>query len=97
MKIELRYKHYSGSQLIKDIEIEGIFKDYCTYIKGQDYQINEQKLIDMLPKNFLPVKPQYIFLAIQDGSWSIGQINLNVFKPWVREFYAYMLDIVKPQ
>lgn len=95
MKIQLRHRHYGVHELIKEIEISGEFNDYCEQINRQDYKIDEQKIIDNLPEDFLPVSPDNILVTIGDEKGSIGQIHLRLFKYWVKYFDSYVLDIWK--
>lgn len=95
MKIELRHRHYGVHELIKECEIYGSFNEYCTLISGDDYKINEQKLINNLPDKFLPVDPKYILVSIQNDKWGTGQMHLDIFRTWAKYFDSYVLDIIK--
>lgn len=97
MKVELRHRHYGVHELTKECEVEGSFNDYCTFVSGQDYKVDEEKLINNLPEKFLPVKPKYILLTIGDNKGSIGQINLEKFRIWAKYFDSYVLCLIKDQ
>lgn len=94
MKILLAHRHYGVHKEIKSVEIKGEFSDYAKDkdVYG-DYKIDEQKLLDALPADFLPVKPNLILLAISDKSGGTGQRGLSVFKDWAKYFDAYCINL----
>ena len=94
MKIELRQRHYGVHELVKTTEINGCFNDYCTPINKYDFKIEEQKIIDLLPKDFLPVSPKNILVMVCNKNGCTGQRELEVFRNWAKYFDAYVLDIM---
>lgn len=94
MKINLRHRHYGVHQLIKSIEVEGSFNNYCK-ADGTDYIIKEQNIIDRLPENFLPTNPKNILITIGDNTGSVGQYALDIFKMWGKYFDSYVLELMK--
>lgn len=95
MKVQLRHRHYGVHELIKEINIDGRFEDYCDPKTNQDYIINEQKLIENLPQDFLPVPPNKILLSVSDDDGGIGQVDLNIFRTWAKYFDSYCIELYK--
>ena len=61
-----------------------------------DDNINEQLLLDNIPKDFLPDKPNQILLVVEDKSGNgTGQRGLKIFRNWSKYFDCYSLTISK--
>lgn len=95
MKLVLNKRHYGVHSLVKEVEIEGTFRNYAKKIGDDDYQINEQKLIESIPKDFLPVDPKNILLTVGESWGSTGQIGLSIFKNWSKYFDCYSIELCK--
>lgn len=95
MKVQLRFRSYGVHSLVKEIEVEGRFSDYCENTSKWDYKIDEDKLIDNLPKDFLPTSPNKILVTIGNDAGSTGQIHLNRFRNWAKYFDCYVLELVQ--
>jgi hypothetical protein len=89
MKLSLYFRQNGMHHLKNECEIIGQRNDYIEHGK-----INEQKIIDNLPKDFLK-KPERCLLSLanKDYSGSVAQIGLSVFKNWAKYFDAYVLEI----
>jgi hypothetical protein len=95
MKVNLRYRSYGVHELVNSIDIDGNFSNYCTQTSKDDYKIDEYKLIDNLPNDFLPVKPRNTLLTIGNEIGSTGQIHLSLFRPWAKYFDCYVVELMK--
>lgn len=93
MKVRLYKRHYGVHSFIEEIEIEGTFKKYVKKI-DDNYQIDEEKLLESIPKKFLPVDPKYILLTIEK-SVSVGQSGLSIFKNLSKYFDSYCVELCK--
>lgn len=95
MTIALYSRGYGMHSLIKSIEIEGEFADYCTPLSQDNYEIQEQKLLDNIPKGFLPASPNTILLSVESEGIGSGQRNLAIFRPWSKYFASYVIELKK--
>ena len=106
MKIELYKRCLGEHKKIKSVEIQGLFSNYCIKIdeskfefdKYDNYEIKEQEIVDLLPKDFLPVEPENILLSITEGKYSTGQrLTLKIFKPWQKYFNCYSIFLINEE
>lgn len=95
MKVTLAYRRYGRHDFRNEAEVSGTFDDYCKHIEGQDYEIDERKLIKALPRGFLVGEPGQILLCVEEDWGGTGQINLNHFRSWAKYFDSYVLNIHK--
>lgn len=103
MRVSLYRRHYGVHSLIKKIEIDGILRRYAkkyvgvenTNRVGDFYTINEKRLLDALPKKFLPEDPSKILVTVSDATGGTGQSNLFVFRNWSKYFDCYCIDLSK--
>ena len=96
MKLELFKRHCGCHTLIRECSIKGSFKSYATKIyEKDDYKINEQKLLNAIPKNFLPCEPNQILLTIEENWGGTGQTGLTLFRNWAKYFDSYSLGLMK--
>lgn len=91
MYIQLMHRHYGLHSPIKHIEIPCEFSE--VYL-GDD-NINEELLLESIPKDWLPTKIENILLAVADKYGSTGQRSLNKFRSWAKYFDAYCLELHK--
>ena len=101
MKIKLYFRHFGIHKLEKEIEISADFNDIAEILPKEsennvsnNYRINEDMLIKLLPQGFLPKEPKKILLSVNNGDdTSSGQVGLNHFMNWSKYFDAYCLEI----
>lgn len=92
MFVTLRHRHYGVHKFIKEIEIPCNFDE--VYL-GED-NINEQLLLDNIPKGWLRDKPNQILLMVEDELGNgTGQHNLKIFRNWSKYYDCYSLTISK--
>lgn len=92
MYIQLMHRHYGLHKPIKHIEIACKFDE----IYLGDNNINEDLLLKLIPENWLPTKVSNILLTVvDDNGISIGQSDLNKFRPWAKYFDSYCLELIK--
>lgn len=91
MYIQLMHRHYGLHSPIKHIEIPCEFSE--VYLSNDN--INEELLLESIPKDWLPTKVENILLAVADKYGSTGQCGLNKFRSWAKYFDAYCLELHK--
>lgn len=55
--------------------------------------IDESLLLHMLPKGFLPSRPEDTLLSVANEKGSLGLRQLRLFRPWERNFDCYVLEL----
>jgi len=101
VKIKLYYRHFGIHKLKKEIEISANFNDIAEILPKEsennasnNYRINEDMLIELLPQGFLPKQSKNILLSVDNGDdTSSGQQGLKHFTNWAKYFDAYCLEI----
>jgi len=95
MKVIFKHRHYGVHQQIKEIIIEGNFADYVKKVKHglDDYFLDEEKLINNLPDEFLPIKPNRILITLDDENGGTALCDLTIFRPWGKYFDSYVLSL----
>lgn len=98
MIIKLYHRHYGIHSLVKAVEIKGGFSDYCKKNPNANnyndkYIIAEERLIENLPPDLLPNKPQATLLTVGNERGSTGLYNVNVFMVWAKYFDSYVLEL----
>jgi len=107
MKAKLYHRHYGLHTLVYEVEIEGSFGEYCKLeiskqenlknnIVGEDFSINEKKLLEELPSDFLPTEASNVLLTIDNKDRGTGQRGLKIFKNWAKYFDSYVLSLINP-
>lgn len=94
MKISLYKRHFGRHRLIKEVDVDGTFRKFGKQV-DDDFHINEERLLNVLPKNFLPCEPNKILLIIEEGNGGTGVRNLKTFKPWAKYFDSYSIGLLK--
>lgn len=90
MKVILYKRRYGVHRFVKECEVPVSFNK--VYIKED--VINEDLLLNLLPKNWLPVEPREILLTISDKEGcGTGQRGLNRFLPWAKYFDSYVIEL----
>ena len=103
MKVRLNYRKDGCHAFIKECEIEGTFRRYGKQkvVKGHPFYIpptftiNEERLLDALPKDFLMSEPGKTLITVSEGSSGTGIDNLSIFRSWAKYFSSYSLELVK--
>jgi len=97
MKVGLSKRRHGAHIEIANCEIPGDFDDYAKLRPGSsdDYAIEEQKILDALPEDFLPVAPRMILVTVDDDNGGTGQTGLTLFRDWAKYFDAYSLNLMK--
>ncbi len=99
MIIRLFSRHYGKHSFIKECNIIGDFNDYVISTRvepnrcGIFYTFDEEKLIQNIPKNFLPVPTKNTLITVSDRTSGTGQSELKHFKNWSKYFDCYCLDL----
>ncbi len=101
MRVYLNHRHYGVHKQQKETTIPGPSKDYLEFIppepngdKQPNYKIQEQKIIDALPKGFLPCPPSKILVTVSEYECGgTGQWNLDIFRPWGKYFDSFVIDL----
>lgn len=91
MYIQLMHRHYGFHKPIKHIEIPCEFSE--VYLG--DNNINEELLLESIPKDWLPTKPSSILLTVENKFGGTGQYGLNKFCSWAKYFDSYVLELHK--
>ena len=91
MYIQLMHRSLGVHDPIKHIEIPCRFED--VYL-GED-NINEDLLLENIPKGWLPTSPSLILLTVGNKYGTTGQYNLDKFRVWAKYFDAYCLELHK--
>ena len=90
VRIILCKRHFGEHKILKEINVDCKFSD--VYL-GED-DINEELLLSVIPKNFLPTEPKNILLVkIDEDGGGTAQRGLNIFKNWSKYYDAYVLHI----
>jgi len=95
MKVRLTHRRYGVHTTQAEAEIPVDFTD-CNEHRDE-WVIDERKLLDGLPFDFLPVRPAGILLGVAD--WDGGgtaHSRTVLFRRWAKYFDAYMLWLVRP-
>lgn len=102
MKVQavLCLRRYGRHEEVKRIDLPN---DYHYYIDVDTLEsrnqsaINEDYLIEDLPKDFLPVPVRKILLIAErpDSDLSLGMMGTNQFRSWAKYFDAYSLTVEK--
>lgn len=99
MKIQLHHRHHGVHSFVRDCEVAGVFEDYAKEDKDEkdEFIIDEQKLIKMLPPDFLPkLPPRQILVSVSTDYGSAGQRkNIKLFLPWAKYFDAYKIELIR--
>ena len=98
IKISLSHRSYGRYTHIKDFMIDLPDHEIIEHkTNGEDeFTINEQKIIDNLPKDFLPTQPRFILLTVDDDNSGTGMRELKRFRPFAKYFHAYAISIYFP-
>jgi hypothetical protein len=95
MKLLLSYRRFGVHHAIKEIEIDGTFRKYGKLNNGM-YEIDEEKLINSLPNNFLPTTPDKILVLVADSEYgSTAVCNLKTFRDWSKYHFSHSLTLKK--
>lgn len=97
MKVELRHRHIGKHSFIKEYDLPGVYKDYLIERGNSDRNVvlDEEKIINNLPKNWLPVDPNKILLMTSDGRSGCAIVAPLVFRPWGKYFDCYSVEVIK--
>ncbi len=98
MKVKLMHRTYGIHTPRKEVNIPGKLKDYGRYHRAEnEWKLDEDKILRLLPKGFLPVKPAQCLLSVADSDGcSSGQYKyVKRFRPWAKYFDAYCLELQK--
>ena len=99
MKIQLTHRHYGVHTVQKEADIPGVLADYATVkpgdgpYAGREYVIDEMKLLDALPFDFLPCRPSRVLIGVDDTA----QSGVTMFRDWGKYFDSYMLWLRTPE
>jgi hypothetical protein len=93
VKVALCWRHYGVHDLRKTAKVPGAFSEYATPDPVEDWSIDEPKLIEALPDDFLPTKPGRILLSVDDETSGTGIRGLALFRNWAKYFDCYVLHI----
>lgn len=99
MKLRLFHRTYGLHSLIKTVEIPYTFRKYVKGTQRDGYKIMEDRLLEHIPKDFLPVAPNLILLTVEDLSrgGSEGQRGLTKFRNWSKYYSCYCLELSRPE
>lgn len=90
MYIQLMHRHYGVHEPVKHMELPCTFDEVY---HGNDI-IDEDRLLELIPDDWLPVTPSKILLvAVDDSGCGTGQYNVEHFMVWAKYFDAYVLEI----
>jgi hypothetical protein len=102
MNVRLTVRHCGVHDLVDTAEVPGAFTDYATPAEpgnadGDEWVIDEGKLLAALPGGFLPVPVSKVLLGTEteDGGTAIS--GLKQFRRWAKYFDAYMLWLREPE
>lgn len=102
MKVRLYLRSIGRHQLIKECEIEGTFRRYGRIkktgnesVRGIEYEINEERLLQALPKKFLIHEPNKNLVFVTEGDCGTGVGDLKIFRSWSKYFNSYSIELVK--
>jgi len=101
MKVLLNRRSYGVHKVIKEVEVEGELKDYIVKVKKEkvgagwsiDHEVDEKKLLNNLPKGFLPVKAENVLLIVGDKHGGTAVSDPKEFRAWAKYFDAYSVEI----
>lgn len=96
MKVCLKHRHFGVHEFVREIEISGKFEDYLVR-EDEDKSrrvLDEQKILDALPKGFLPQGPEKILLTVFEGSWGTAISVPSLFRSWAKYFDSYVLTLI---
>lgn len=96
MKVCLRHRHFGVHKAVREVEISGKFEDYLIRDdKDKSHRVlDEQKILDALPKGFLPQDPEKILLTVSEGNLGMAISVPSLFRSWAKYFDAYVLDLI---
>ena len=89
MKIKLYHRHYGVHSFLKEVQVECSLNEVFF---GED-DVNELKLLEVIPESFLPAKPSKTLLTVENEFGSTGQYGLKHFRNWAKYFDAYVLEL----
>ena len=101
MKVQLHKRNYGRHSFMKECDIPGTFRSYGEAIKCNNwwepgsFKVNEQKILDSLPKGFLPVDASKTLLMVAENKTMTGLNNLTIFRSWEKYFDTYSLALIK--
>ena len=58
-----------------------------------DGRLNEEMLLRILPKGWLPAPPGEILVSLAHSRGSTGLRQLSRFRPWARHFDCWVLEL----
>ena len=94
MKVTLYHRSIGIHSYVKECEIEGTFRRYGKAVDN-DFEINEERLLKALPKDFLPCESNKVLVTIEEGNSGTGVRNLKMFRPWSKYFNSYSIGLLK--
>ena len=90
MYIQLMRRSYGIHTPIKHLEIPCDFSD----IYLGENNINEDLLLEHIPKGWLQDKPSNVLITVANNNGSTtGQFKLKKFKSWAKYFNAYVVEL----
>lgn len=97
MKIKLFHRNYGIHSFIKEIEVDLKFGTMVKKSKNPNdgFTINEEAILESIPKRWLPVKPENILLTVGDKHGSTAQRRPKKFRGWGKYFDGYCLELCK--
>lgn len=63
------------------------------HVVGPGGQIDENLLVNLIPRGWLPAEPREILLTVATAKGSTGLRRLTRFRPWARNFDCYVLEL----
>lgn len=95
MKVKLmKREHHGIATPLKELNIDGKLEDYY---KGEN-KIQEDLLLQHIPNDFLPTKPENVLVYVESVQNEVGfiqppkgQKGLKVFLSWHKDHDTYMI------
>lgn len=97
LKCTLHHREFGRYHFIKEIYLpvnhKHLIKPISTPGEREDFEVDEDFLLELLPEDFLPVKPKFCLLCVDDKTGGIGLINTKKFRSYAKYFHSYSLSL----
>ena len=100
MRVTLYKRHYGVHSYVKKCYVKGKYTDYLEKLPSKphdaadNFKVNEELLIQRLPKRFLLVEPSEVLLDVRtDKNGGSGQRGLTHFRNWCKYFDSYSIEL----